>query len=164
MKGRPHGYRYGKKPGDRENKIANQLKKCKKKFFQGIHDRFIRDETFRNRMIDNGRNDACRQLDVLAGEDHTHNLTPQEYYHYKSNWCLSSNKTGSNTVPVEHRLGLQTSIASLQQLKHKGARRSQQWAQSSSSSPSRWSWQGSWWTPFSYESHHGDDPITDRTG
>ena len=29
-------------------------KKCKKKFFQGIHDRFIRDETFRNRMIENG--------------------------------------------------------------------------------------------------------------
>ena len=26
-KGRPHGHRYGKKPGDREHYIANQLKK-----------------------------------------------------------------------------------------------------------------------------------------
>ena len=44
-KGRPHGHRYGKKLGDREYHIANQLKKkCKKKFFQGIHDRFIRDQ------------------------------------------------------------------------------------------------------------------------
>ena len=24
--------------------------------------------------------------------------------------------------------------------------------------------QGSWWTPYSYESHHGDEPSTDRTG
>ena len=42
--GRPHGHRYGKKPGDHEYFIANSLKKkCKKKQFLGIHDRFIRD-------------------------------------------------------------------------------------------------------------------------
>ena len=41
---RPHGHRYGKKPGDKEHHTANQLKKrCKKKYFQGIHDRFIRE-------------------------------------------------------------------------------------------------------------------------
>ena len=41
-KGRPHGHRYGKKPGDREHYIANSLKKkCKKKNFLGIHDRPI---------------------------------------------------------------------------------------------------------------------------
>ena len=104
-KGRPHGHRYGKKLGDREYFSANQLKKkCKKKFVHGIHDRFIGDETFRNRMIENGRDeDVCRQWDALADEDHTHHLTPQEYYHYKSNWWLHSNKTGSNTVPVKHR-------------------------------------------------------------
>ena len=79
-KGRFHGHRYGKKPGDREYFSANQL--CKKKFFQGIHDRFIRDETFRNRMIENGRDeDVCRQWDALADEDHTHHLNPQEYHH-----------------------------------------------------------------------------------
>ena len=77
-KGRPHGHRYGKKPRDREHSTANQLKKkCKKKFFQGIHDRFIRDETFRNRMIENGRDeDVCRQWDALADEDHTHHFDP----------------------------------------------------------------------------------------
>ena len=100
QKGRPHGHRYGKKPGDKEYYIANQLKKmCKKKNFQCIHDRFIRDETFRNRMIQNGRDeDLCRQMDALADEDHTHHLTPQEYYHYKSSSWLRSNKTGSNTA------------------------------------------------------------------
>ena len=80
-KGRPHGHRHGKKPGDREYYIANQLKKkCKKRFFQGIHDRFIRDGLFRNRMIESDRDeDACRQMDALADEDHTHHLTPQEF-------------------------------------------------------------------------------------
>ena len=163
-----------KKPGDREYFSANQLKKtCKKKFFQGIHDRFIRDETFHNRMIENGRDeDACRQWDALAGEDHTHHLTPQEYFYSKSNWWLRSNKTGSNTVPVEHRADFKQTLSTLQQLKQKeegalqtstNTRRNQQWAQSSSSS-SWWSWQGSWWTPYSYESHDEDKPSTDRTG
>ena len=79
-KGRPHGHRYGKKPGDKKYHTANQLKKkCKKKYFQGIHDRFIRDEEFRKRMIEHGRDeDACRQMDDLANENHTHHLTPQE--------------------------------------------------------------------------------------
>ena len=97
-KGRPHGHRYGRKPGDREYYTANQLKKkCKKKFFQGIHDRFIRDETFRNRMIENHRDEhASRQMDALADEDHTHHLTPQEYYHYKSNGCF----VGTRQVPI----------------------------------------------------------------
>ena len=73
-KGRPHGHRYGKKPGDREYYIAHSLKKkCKKKNFLGIHDRFIRDEKFRKNMFDNGRTEEiCRQMDDLADEDHTH--------------------------------------------------------------------------------------------
>ena len=38
-KGRPHGHRYGKKPGDKEHYTADQLKKkCKKRDFQGIRD------------------------------------------------------------------------------------------------------------------------------
>ena len=92
-KGRPHGHRYGKKPGDKEYHTDNQLKKrCKKKYFQGIHDRFIRDPDFRNRMIENNRDEElCRRWDALADEDHTHHLTPQEYSLFYSNWWLHSN-------------------------------------------------------------------------
>ena len=123
--GRLHGHRYGKKPGDREYYIANQLKKkCKKRLFQGIHDRFIRHEHFRNRMIENDPDeDACRQMDALADEDHTHYLTSQEYYYYKGNWWLRSNKTGSDTVPVQRRSDFKQALSTLQR-----------WAQSSSSS------------------------------
>ena len=50
-------------------------------------------------MFENGRDeDVCRLMDLLADEDDIHHLTPQEYYHYKSNWWLRSNKTGSNTA------------------------------------------------------------------
>ena len=43
-KGRPHGHRYGKKEGAREYQTANQLqKKCRKRGYLNIHDRFIRD-------------------------------------------------------------------------------------------------------------------------
>ena len=69
-KGRPHGHRYGKKPGDHEYFIANSLKKkCKKKNFLGIHDRFIRVEKFHKNMCDVGRTEEiCREMDKLAKE------------------------------------------------------------------------------------------------
>ena len=77
-KGRHHGHRYGKKPGDREDYIAHSIKKKCRKYYLGIHDRFIRDEKFRKNMIDNGRTEEiCRQMDDLADEDHTHHLTPE---------------------------------------------------------------------------------------
>ena len=51
-KGRPHGHRYGKKPGCKEYNTANQLqRRCRKKKVDNIHDRFIRDKFFRKTMI-----------------------------------------------------------------------------------------------------------------
>ena len=66
-------------------------------------------------------------------------------------------------MPVEHRLDFKQALSTLQQLKQneEGARRNQQSAQSSSS---WWNWQCSWWTPYSCENHHGDEPSIDRTG
>ena len=62
-KGRPHGHRYGKKPGDREYYIANSLKKkCKKKFYLGIKN-----------VFDTGRTEEmCRKMDELIGERRPH--------------------------------------------------------------------------------------------
>ena len=72
-KGRPHGHRNGKKEGDHEYFIANQLKKkCKKREFLSIHDRFIRDARFRKTMIELGRTEeVIREMDKLVNEDHT---------------------------------------------------------------------------------------------
>ena len=123
-KGRLHGHRYGKKRGDKEYHTANQLKKrCKKKSFQGIHERFIRDPEFRNRMIENHRDELCRKWDALADEDHTHHLIwPHKNTLHKSNWWLQSNTQGSNTVPVTHRFDFKQALSTLQQLKQKSRR------------------------------------------
>ena len=157
-----------KKPGDKEYYTANQLKKrCKKKYFQGIHDRFIRDPEFRCRMIENHRDeDLCRRWDALADEDHTHHLTTQEYSYFKSKWWLHSNKQGSDTMPLRHRTDFKQALSTLQRLQQEAGEESQvltssnkhqQWETRSSSS-TWWNWHGSWWTPYHSESQDGDAP------
>ena len=55
-KGRPHGHKYGEAPGCKEYHTAKQLqKRCREKKYDNIHDRFIRDKTFRKTMIEVGR-------------------------------------------------------------------------------------------------------------
>ena len=166
QKGRPHEHRYGKKPGDKECYITNQLKKkCKKKSFQGIHDRFVRDEQFRSRMIDIGRTeDLCRQIDDLADEDHTHHFTPQEFYNYKSNWWLRPNKIGSDTLPIRRRSDFKQALSTLQQLKKRKRRRSTKPTMGTKFFFFMWSWPGSWWTPYPSESHHGDSQVLIEQG
>ena len=76
-KGRPHGHRYGKKEGCKEFHTAKQLqKRCRKKQYENIHDRFIRDTWFRKTMIELGRSEeVILEMDRLANEDHTHIAT-----------------------------------------------------------------------------------------
>ena len=119
-KGRPHGHRHGKKPGDHGYFNANSLKKkCKKKNFLGIHDRFIRDEKFRKNMFDVGRSEElCREMDKLANEDHTHHITAEEISVYRNNWWLRWNTVGSDTMPVRHLADFKQALSTLRQLKH----------------------------------------------
>ena len=85
-KGRHHGHRNGKRPEDKEHHLAHNLKKrCKKREFKGIRDRFLRDHVFRERMIQNDREEVCRAWDVLAEEDHTCRLSQAEYFHGRQN-------------------------------------------------------------------------------
>ena len=164
-KGRPHGHRYGKKPGDKEYYLAHQLKKkCTKRQFQGIHDRFLRDHEFRVRMIEHHRDEeVCRRWDV--DEDHTHHLTAQECLHCESKWWLHSNKQGSNTMPLRHRPDFKQALSTLQRLQQEAGEepqvpaysyKYQQWEARSSSST--W-WNRSWWTPCHSESQDGVSQV-----
>ena len=161
-KGRPHGHRYGKKEGDHEYFIANSLKKkCKKRDFLGIHDRFIRDERFRKNMIELGRSEEiCREMDKVANEDHTHHSTPDEIRVYRNNWWIRSNFVGSDTMPVRHRADFKEALSTLRRLKNQEDQAYYQNWQSSSSS--WWNWQDSWWHSSS-EYHRNDGPSTDRS-
>ena len=94
MKGRLHGHRYGKAPENKEYHLANNLKKrCIQRQFKRIHDRFLRDHVFRERMIENNRDeDVCRAWDVRAEQEHTYRMSESEYFHYRQNWWISLNK------------------------------------------------------------------------
>ena len=61
-------------------------------------------------------------------------------------------------MPLTHRPDFKQALSTLHRLQQEAegdpqAPTNQQWAQSSSST--WWSWQGSWRTPCSYESHYG---------
>ena len=88
-KGRPHGHRYGKKV-IKNTTLQNQLqKKCKKRQFLSIHDRFIRDARFRKTMIELGRTEeVIREMNKLANEDHTHHATEEELNVHRSSWWV----------------------------------------------------------------------------
>ena len=149
-KGRPHGHRYGKQEGDKEYHTANQLqKKCKKRQFLSIHDRFIRDTWFRKTMLELGRTEeVIREMDKLANEDHTHIATEKELNVYRSNWWIRSNFVGSDTMPIRHRPDFKEALSTLRRLKNvEDQAYYQNWWQSSSSS--WWQWQDSWWHPSS---------------
>ena len=118
-KGRPHGHRYGKKEGDREYHTANQLqKKCRKRGYSNIHDRFIRDTWFRKNNLELDRTEeVIREMDKLANEDHTHIATEEELNVYRGNWWIRSNFVGSDTMPIRHRLDFKQALSTLHRLK-----------------------------------------------
>ena len=147
-KGRPHGHRYGKKEGAREYHTANQLrKKCRKRGYSNIHDRFIRDTWLRKTMLElNRTEEMIREMDKLANEDHTHIATEEELNVYRGNWWIRSNFVGSDTMPIRHRPDFKQALSTLHRLKKaEDEAYYQNWWQSSSSS--WWQKQDSWWYP-----------------
>ena len=147
-KGRPHGHRYGKKPGYKEYHTANQLqKRCRKKKYDNIHDRFIRDKFFRKTMIELGRSEEIiLEMDRLASEDHSHIATKEEIDVYRGNWWIRSNVVNFDTMPTRHQPDFKKALSTLNRLKKaEDKKHYDNWSQSSSS---WWQWQTNWWEPY----------------
>ena len=82
-KGRPHGHRYGKKAGCKEYHTANQLqKRCRKKKYENIHDRFIRWQFLQKNDDRVGSLWRDHPWDGSACK-----RRPQSYCHTRRNWC-----------------------------------------------------------------------------
>ena len=103
-KGRPHGHRYGKTKEQKDHHIAHNLRKrCIKRNFEGIHDRFLKDPTYRESQPEHDRNEeVCIQMDKIAQKDFTYRMTQEEYFRYRKNWLISLNKSGK-IGPVKDR-------------------------------------------------------------
>ena len=119
-------------------------------------DPLLRDHVFRERMIENNRDeDVCRAWDVLAEQDHTNRMSESEYFHYRQNWWISLNKSGNNTQPVRKRSDFNQALSTLNRL-HQEAGGQQltpmphwkykEWKPASSSSSTWWQWRESWWS------------------
>ena len=116
------------------------------KKYDSIHDRFIRDKTFRKAMIEVGRSEKIIiEMDQLASEDHTHEATRAETNVYRGNWWIRSNVVNFDTMPTRHQPDFKKALSTMHRLKQaEDEKQHAKWSQSSSSS---WQWQTNWWEP-----------------
>ena len=86
-KGRPRGARHGKTEAQKEHFIAhNARRRCLKKKFEGIHDRFIKDSTYLDSQLKTGwTEETCIAMDKLAQENHSYCPLPEEFERYQKN-------------------------------------------------------------------------------
>ena len=89
----------------------NLKKRCIKRQVKGIHDRFLRDHVFRERMIQHDRDeDVCLNWDDLAEPYFTYRMT--EYFREKQNWWISLNKSGDQG-PLRNRSDFNQALSTL---------------------------------------------------
>ena len=146
-KGRPHGHRYGKAPGCKEYHTAQLQKRCRKKKYDNIHDRYIRDKKFRKAMIELGRSEKIIiEMDQLASEDHSYIATKAEIDDFRGKWWIRSNVVNFDTTPSRHQPDFKKALSTLYRLKKAEDKNYyENWSQSSSS---WWQWQPTWWHPY----------------
>ena len=146
-KDRPRGHRYGKAPGCKEYHTAHQLaKKCRKKGYESIYDRYIRDKAFRSAMIDHSRTEQMIiEMDKLAKEDHSYKASKAEIEFYRGNWWLHSNVARVDSMPVRFEPEFKSALSTMQRLKRAEDKKKQEATAQPSSSSSSWHWHSSWW-------------------
>ena len=152
-KDRPRGHRYGKTQGCKEYFTANQLaKKCRKRHYNGIHDRYIRDKDFRKAMIENGRTEEIIiEMDRLANENHSYYPSAEELAYYRRQWWLHSNVARVDSMPVRREPEFKSALSTVQRLKRAEDKKKQGTTPQTSSSSSSWQWHTSWWeSDFEY--------------
>ena len=156
-KGRLRGARHGKTEAQKEHFIAhNARRRCLKKKFEGIHDRFPKDSTYRDSQLKIGwTEETCIAMDKLAQENHSYCPLPEEFDRYRKNWFFTLNKSGRN-APMKLRSDFREALTNMHRLhRESGEERPepiplyqyQRWhSSSSSSSTSWWQWNEHWWS------------------
>ena len=156
-KGRPRGARHGQLEAQKEHFMAhNARKRCLKKKFEGIHDRFQRDSTFRVSQLRIGwTEEKCIEMDKLAQENNSYCLSSEEFERYRRNGYITLNKSGRNAL-MKLRSDFREAVTIMNRLhRESGEERPepipfhqyQRWhSSSSSSSTSWWQWNENWWS------------------
>ena len=91
-------------------------RRCLKKKFDGIHDRFLKDSTYRDSQLKvDWTEETCIAMDTLAQEDHTCCPLPEEFDRYRKNWCITLNKSGRN-APMNLRSDFRKALSKMHRL------------------------------------------------
>ena len=116
-KERPRGARHGRTEAQKEHFIAhNARKRCFKMKFEGIHDRFLKDSTYRDSQLKIcWTEEKCIDMDKLAQENHSYCPSPEEFERYKKNWYISLNKSGKN-APMKLRSYFREAVSTMNRL------------------------------------------------
>ena len=134
----------------------NARRRCLKKKFEGIHDRFQRDSTHRDSQLTKigWTEEKCIEMNKLAQENHSYCPSSEEFERDKKNWYITLNKSGRNS-PMKRRSDFREAVTDMHRLhRESGEERPepillyqyQRWHSSSSSSTSWWQWNEHWWS------------------
>ena len=95
-KGRPRGARHERTKAHEKHLIAhNARRRCLKKKFEGVHDRFLKDSTYRDSLLKSGwTEETCIAMNKSAQEDHSYCPLPEESDRYRKNWYITLIKSG----------------------------------------------------------------------
>ena len=128
---------------------VNAWKRCRKRVdgqeenYEGIHDRFLRDQVYRDSHRDSQlkicwTEQKCIEMDKLAHEDHSYRLSRDEFRRYQKQWYLTLNKS-VKSAPMRESGEERAELVPFQKY--------QRW-HPSSSSDSWWNWDTfkSWWS------------------
>ena len=87
-----------------------------KKKFEGIHDRFQRDSTYRDSQLKIGwTEEKCIEMDKLAQENHSYCPSSEEYERFQKKWCITLNKPGRN-APMKLRSDFREALTNMHRL------------------------------------------------
>ena len=97
---------------------ANQLaKKCRKREYESIYDRFIRDKAFRKAMIEVGRSEQMiMEMDKLR-KNHSYKASKEVIEFYRGNWWIHSNVARVDSVPTRYEPEFKSVLSTMQRLK-----------------------------------------------
>ena len=107
---RHHGAWHGITEAKEHFVSHNARKRCIKKNYERIHERFLRSSKYRDSQLKIGwTKEKCIAMDKLAQEDHSYRLSSEEFERYQKNWYLTLNKSGKN-APTRLRSDFRATI------------------------------------------------------
>ena len=92
-------------PSTRGRDVAKRVD-GQEEHYEGIHDRFLRDQVFRDSQLKIGWTEQkCIEMDKLAQQEHSYRL----FKRYQGQWYLTLNKSGNN-APMRLRSDFRAAV------------------------------------------------------